>query len=70
MNDETVTFSEAYTYGTSLCNVRIESWWGEMSDGQSEQWLKFFENLKRENLFNGCCWADVIAIHYIYLSEI
>ena len=69
MNDETVTFSEVYTYGTSPRNVRIESWWGEMSDGQSEQWLKFFENLKGENLFNGC-WADVTAIRYIYLPEI
>ena len=60
---------DCYLFRSIRLQYFTPQWWGEMNDGQSEQWLKFFENLKGENLFNSC-WADVTAIRYIYLPEI
>lgn len=33
-----VTFPEVFWYGTSTRNVRIESWWGQLTKGATSEW--------------------------------
>ena len=35
------TFESVYYYGTSKSNSRIESWWEELTSGQTKQWQVF-----------------------------
>jgi hypothetical protein len=33
-----ITFPEVFWYGTSTRNVRIESWWGQLTKGATADW--------------------------------
>jgi hypothetical protein len=37
-NEPDLEFKDCYMYGTSTANVRIESWWGQMTKGQLFKW--------------------------------
>jgi hypothetical protein len=62
-------FYKMYSFGTSMKNQRIESWWNLLTTGQTEQWKKLFENLKHTGFFDGLDY-DVIALWYIYMPII
>ncbi len=68
-NNPDVSFRETYAFGTSPRNIKIESWWNTLASGQTEQWVKYFEGLKGEGLFDGS-WVDKTAIRYCFLEEI
>jgi len=36
--DSTIPANQTFFYGTSTANVRIESWWGQLSKGQTNKW--------------------------------
>jgi transposase InsO family protein len=48
--DPDVTLDSCYRYGTSKSNSRIESWWNQMSAGQTMQWrvreMSFLMNIR------------------------
>ena len=58
-----------YAFGTSPHNIKIESWWNTLASRQTKQWVKYFEALKGEGLFNSS-WVNKTAIWYCFLEEI
>ncbi len=62
-------FSKAFIYGPSTSNVRIERWWGILTEGQTENWKRYFGALEGKNLFNGEVF-EVIALQYLYMDRI
>ena len=44
---------EHFRYGRSTANQRIESWWCFLRKQCTEFWISFFQELRREGLFNG-----------------
>ncbi|KAH8146899.1 uncharacterized protein LAJ45_08978 [Morchella importuna] len=65
-----ITFPEVFWYGTSTRNVRIESWWGQLTKGATADWKKYFRTLQQGNLFQEDRLEDMIAILYTYMPII
>src|SRR5205814_3690686 len=62
-------FRKAYIYGPSNRNVRIESWWGLLTDGQTEQWKQYFGKLESDRFFDGSFY-DITALQFLYMPII
>ncbi|KAH8800263.1 hypothetical protein F5884DRAFT_838194 [Xylogone sp. PMI_703] len=67
--DPDLPFRKTYIYGLSTKNVHIERWWGELTDGQTEPWKRYFESLSRSGFFTGSKY-DVIALRYLYMEPL
>ena len=46
-------FHDAYLYGTSTHNIRIESWWRQLTDRETGEWVLFFGQRKNDGLYDG-----------------
>ncbi len=56
-------------YGTSTKNQRIERWWRELVDRQTDQWICYFDELKGEGCFDGSKY-DRIALQFLFMDKI
>lgn len=68
-NGPDLQFNEAFRYGPSTKNIRIESWWNLLLKGQTRGWRKYFQSLTEEGLFVGS-QVDKISLRYLYMKSI
>jgi len=47
-----IPLEKTWAYGTSTKNQRIERWWRSLTEGQTEQWIAYFDELKGDGLFD------------------
>ena len=65
-----LTFEDAFQYGTSKQNVRIETYWNQMSRTAVSRWREYFIELKEERLYDKTLIWDRIAFLAIYVKII
>lgn len=68
-NHPDLPFSQAYSYGKSTKNQRIEAWWNILTEGQTQEWKIYFARLESEGLFDGSD-IDKSCLQYIYMDII
>ena len=64
-----IRLEKTFAYGTSTKNQRIERWWRTLVDGQSDQWIAYFDELKGNGLFDSSKF-DRIALQYLYMDTL
>ena len=60
---------KTWDYGTPTKNQRIERSWRTLVDQPTNQWIAYFDHLKRNGLFDGSKF-DRIALQFIYMDKI
>lgn len=68
-NGPGLLFREAFHYGSSTKNIRIESWWNLLLKGQTRGWRLYFQTLTREGWFNGS-ETDKTCLRFLYMGTI
>jgi hypothetical protein len=68
--DEQIEFSKTWAFGKSTKNIRIESWWGQLSSGQIGQWREYFQKMIIDEIYNSDRIEDRIAMRAIYIPLI
>lgn len=63
-------FEDCYRFGTSRANVRIESWWNQLTRTMLDKWRSFFWELNNTGLFVKDDLVDRIAFMTIYVPII
>lgn len=61
--------NDAFLYGTSKCNQRIESWWGILRKESAQFWMDVFKTLKEDGNFIGD-FLDVNLIRFCFMNLI
>jgi transposase InsO family protein len=64
-----IVLEKVWAYGTSTKNQRIERWWRTLVDGQTDQWIAYFDELKANGLFDSSKF-DIIALQYLYMDTL
>ncbi|SMY20762.1 unnamed protein product [Zymoseptoria tritici ST99CH_1A5] len=64
------TFTECFCFGTSVRNVRIESWWQQMTRAGLGQWGDYFRRLVKEGQYSKASKMDRISMKFIYTPMI
>lgn len=64
-----IPLRKAFIYRPSTKNQRIENWWGQMIDGQTDQWIQFFDALNQEGYWQGHV-TDRVALRYLYMEPL
>lgn len=68
--------NDAFLYGTSHCNQRIESWWNVLRKQCTQFWMDLFQTIKDDGHFTGdyldvnlirFCFMDLIQVCFRYL---
>ena len=62
-----VDVEDCYIYGPSTSNVRIESLWSRLRNGQTDSWIRFFRRLEALELFQQHREADRVVLTFIFL---
>jgi len=68
-NNPNFPFHEAYSFGKSTKNQRIEAWWNILTEGQTQEWKEYFNTLEGEGLFDSGN-IDKACLQYIYMDMI
>ncbi|RPB00095.1 hypothetical protein L873DRAFT_858139 [Choiromyces venosus 120613-1] len=68
-NHPDLPFNQAYSFGKSMKNQRIEAWWNILTEGQTQEWKEYFGTLEGEGLFDGGN-IDKACLQYIYMDII
>ncbi|KAK3097954.1 hypothetical protein FSP39_014819 [Pinctada imbricata] len=61
--------NDAFLYGTSRCNQRIESWWGILRKESAQFWMDIFEKFKDDGYYSGD-FLDQHLIRFCFLNMI
>lgn len=61
-----VEFNQVYSYGTSKNNQRIESWWRQLLDRLTREWITTFEQFIEDGIFTAGD-SDIIALLAVYM---
>jgi hypothetical protein len=64
-----IRLEKTFAYSTSTKNQRIERWWRTLVDGQTDQWIAYFDELKGNRLFDSSKF-DRIALQYLYMDTL
>jgi transposase InsO family protein len=62
-------FREAFIYGPSTSNIRIESWWNLLIDAQTESWKTLFEQLSNAGMWSKSKY-DRIALRHLFMTPL
>ncbi|CAC5425774.1 unnamed protein product [Mytilus coruscus] len=54
--------TNAFLYGTSKCNQRIESWWNILRKESAQFWMDMFQTIKDDGHFSGDFLDDELKI--------
>ena len=60
-------FEQAFCWGPSTRNVRIERWWRSLADSSLREYLHYFESLANEGWYAEVT-PDRIAMRYVYME--
>ena len=63
--DRQLAVSDCHLFGTSVRNIRIESWWSRLVSAQTGPWREMFLSYAK----TGNKW-EKIAIQYLYMDLI
>jgi hypothetical protein len=66
-NGPGLLFKEAFHYGPSTRNIRIEAWWNMLLKGLTSGWRAYFSQLYNDGDFNGS-EIDKIALRFLYMD--
>ncbi|CAC5426268.1 unnamed protein product [Mytilus coruscus] len=61
--------TNAFLYGTSECNQRIESWWNILRKESAHFWMDMFQTIKDDGHFSGG-FLDVNLIRFCFMNLI
>ncbi|CAC5423598.1 unnamed protein product [Mytilus coruscus] len=59
--------TNAFLYGTSKCNQRIESWWNILRKECAQFWMDMFQTIKDDGHFSGD-FLDVNLIRFYFMN--
>jgi hypothetical protein len=66
-DDPELEFRKMYSFGTSVRNIRIESWWARMADMSLNEWREYFQELTKEGNWGNNA-VDRTALRYATYS--
>ncbi|XP_020901510.1 uncharacterized protein LOC110240064 [Exaiptasia diaphana] len=58
---------KSFMYGASVSNQRIEAWWSQLRQSQSDWWIEFLRGIREEGLYDDSNFMHVQCMIYCFI---